>query len=253
MPASRRPYGDDPHQFGELRVPVGPPYGVVVVLHGGFWRAAYDLSLGRPLAEDLTARGWVTWNLEYRRVGPAPGGGGGVPETLDDVAAGIDHLARLVQEGLVAADALDRVVVLGHSAGGHLAVWSAGRGRHQPWGTPEVPVTHVVAQAGVLDLEAASRDRLGDGAVEAFLGHPPGPADAGVDPARQVPLDVPVWCVHAPDDDVVPISQSRRYVERATAAGGTADLVEVTGGHFGVVDVESSAWARIRELVDGLR
>ena len=236
-------YGEDPSQFGELLVPDGEPHGVVVVIHGGFWKAEYDLSLGTPLAQDLTRRGWVTWNLEYRRVG----NGGGVPATLDDVHAGIDHLASLADQGLLPDGALDRVVTLGHSAGGHLATWAAARERAR------VPVTHVVSQAGVLDLVAAARDDLGGGAAEAFLGHPPGPDDAAVDPAQQLPLDVPVWCVHAPDDDVVPISQSRDYVERATAAGATAELVVVTGGHFGVVDVESTAWSRIVDVIDGIR
>ena len=242
-------YGDDPSQFGELLVPDGDPHGVVVVIHGGFWRAAYDLSLGTPVAQDLTARGWVTWNLEYRRVG----NGGGVPATLDDLHAGIDHLARLADDGQLPAASLDRVVVLGHSAGGHLAAWAGGRGRYEPWGTPRVPITHVVAQSGVLDLQAAARDQLGAGAADAFLGHAPGPDDTSVDPAQQLPLDVPVWCVHAPDDDIVPISQSRDYVDRAVAAGATAELVEVTGGHFGVIDVGSPAWARIREIIDALR
>lgn len=236
-------YGEDPSQFGELLVPDGTPHGVVVVIHGGFWRAEYDLSLGTPLAEDLTDRGWVTWNLEYRRVG----NGGGVPETLDDVAAGIDHLAVMAAAGLLPEEGLARVVTLGHSAGGHLATWAAGRT------APRVPVTHVVSQAGVLDLVAASGLGLGGGAVDAFVGHPPGPEDSAVDPVQQVPLAVPVWCVHAPDDDIVPISQSRDYVAAATAAGATAELVEVTGGHFGVIDVESQAWQRIREITDGLR
>jgi acetyl esterase/lipase len=240
-------YGDDPSQFGELLVPDGPAHGVVVVIHGGFWRAAYDLSLGSPLARDLTEQGWVTWNLEYRRIGPGAGGGGGVPQTLDDVAAGIDHLAAMAAEALVPEDSLRRVVTVGHSAGGHLATWAAGRT------APDVPVTHVVSQAGVLDLVAASRDGLGGGAVEAFVGHPPGPDDADADPAQQVPLHVPVWCVHAPDDDIVPISQSRGYVDRATSAGAAAELVEVTGGHFGVIEVGSPAWDRIRGVLDGLR
>ncbi len=240
-------YGNDPSQYGELLVPDGRPHGVVVVIHGGFWRTEYDLSLGSPLAEDLTARGWVTWNLEYRRVGAGPGGGGGVPETLEDVAAAIDHLAAMAADGLLPQDGLRTVVTLGHSAGGHLATWAAGRN------AAGVPVTHVVSQAGVLDLVAGSREGLGGGAVDAFLGHAPGPGDAAADPVQQLPLAVPVWCVHAPDDDIVPISQSRDYVERATAAGATAELVEVSGGHFGVIDVDSPAWARIRELVDGLR
>jgi acetyl esterase/lipase len=218
---------------------------VVVVIHGGFWKAQYDRSLGRPLAVDLAARGWVAWNLEYRRVGR----GGGVPQTLDDVAAGIDALADV--EGLDTS----RVITLGHSAGGHLAAWAASRGRSERSGRwpVRVSVTGVVSQAGVLDLRAAHDLGLGGGAVEKFLGHPPGPADDSVDPMLQVPLDVPLWCVHGSDDDVVPIGQSRDYVAAATAAGGWADLVEVAGDHFEVVDTASPAWARTLEILDSLR
>jgi len=225
-------YGDDPSQLVELTRPSGTPRGVVVVVHGGFWKAAYDLSLGRPLAAALVERGWAALNVEYRRVG----GGGGVPQTLDDVRAAI---ATLDDTGLD----LGTVVTLGHSAGGHLATWA---------GHAVPAVTHVVSQAGVLDLVAADRDGLGGGAVQGFLGHPAGPADAGVDPRQQLPLDVPVWCVHATDDDTVPVSQSREYVAAATAAGARAELVEVAGDHFVVIDPASEAWARTVGILDGI-
>jgi acetyl esterase/lipase len=230
-------YGEDPSQLVELTVPDATPRGVVVVIHGGFWRSAYDLSLGRPLAADLVARGWAALNIEYRRVGPADaGGGGGVPATLEDVRAAIATLE--------AGDLdLTRVVTLGHSAGGHLAAWAGGA-----VGT----VTHVISQAGVLDLVAADRDGLGDGAVRAFLGHRPGPDDAAADPRQQLPLEVPLWCVHGTDDDIVPISQSVGYVAAATAAGAQAELVEVSGDHFVVIDLQSDAWARTLEILDGI-
>jgi acetyl esterase/lipase len=243
-------YGDDPSQFAELRLPSGTPRGVVVVIHGGFWKAAYDLSLGRPLAADLVERGWATLNLEYRRVGPPGSSGsdgdgddGGVPATLDDVAAGIDALAAV--EGLD----LSTVVTLGHSAGGHLAAWAASRGRFERW-AGGVGVTAVVSQAGVLDLRAAHRDDLGGGAVAAFLGHAPGPGDDPVDPRRQLPLDVPLWCVHGRHDDIVPLSQSEEYV--ATAAGARAELVAVDGDHFVVVDLAGAAWAHTLRILDTL-
>ena len=225
-------YGDDASQLVELTLPDSTPRGVVVVIHGGFWKSAYDLSLGRPLAADLVAKGWAALNIEYRRVG----NGGGVPQTLDDVRAAI---ATLDDRGLD----LTTVVTLGHSAGGHLAAWAGGA---------VDAVTHVISQAGVLDLVAADRDGLGGGAVAAFLGHPAGPSDAEADPRQQLPLDVPVWCVHAPDDDTVPISQSEEYVDAATSAGAQAELVEVTGGHFGVIDADSDAWRRIVEILDGI-
>lgn len=231
-------YGDDPSQFGLLHRPVSDPLGVVVVIHGGFWRARYDHSLGTPLAESLVAAGWAALNLEYRRVG----NGGGAPATFDDVHGGLEHLA--------ATDLpLRTVVTLGHSAGGHLAVWAAGRHRHDAW-SPAVPVTHVIAQAGVLDLRTASRDRLGDGAVEAFLGHRPTEDDARFDPAQQVPLPQPVWCVHGTEDDVVPLTQSESYVAAARAAGGQAHLVAVPGDHFDVIDPASLAWERTLAVLD---
>ena len=241
-------YGDDPSQYAELTLPEGEPRGVVVVIHGGFWRAAYDCGLGRPLAADLAGRGWVTWNLEYRRVGPAGsldpggGGGGGAPATLDDVAAGIDRLAHLDLD-------LTTVVTLGHSAGGHLATWAASRGRFERW-SAGVPVTHVISQAGVLDLRTAHEAGLGNGAVEAFLGHAPGAADDPVDPARQAPLDVPLWCVHGRADDVVPLSQSEEYVAAATAAGARAEVVAVEGDHFVVIETGSQAWQQTLGILD---
>jgi acetyl esterase/lipase len=226
------PYGDDPSQFAELSLPSGTPRGVVVVIHGGFWKAAYDLSLGRPLAADLVDKGWAALNIEYRRVGD----GGGVPETLDDVRAA---LATLDDTGLD----LTRVVALGHSAGGHLATWAA---------HATDAVTHVISQAGVLDLVAADRAGLGGGAVQAFLGHPAGPGDAEVDPSQELPLGVPVWCVHGSDDDIVPISQSRDYVAAAAAAGAQATMVEVAGDHFVVIDPTTVAWRRTVEVLDGI-
>jgi acetyl esterase/lipase len=237
----RLTYGDDPSQWADLRRPDGASRGVVVVIHGGFWKAEYDASLGEPLATDLTARGWTTLNVEYRRVG----NGGGFPATFDDVHAAIESLADTDVD-------TSTVVTLGHSAGGHLATWAAARGRFDPWPTT-VPVTHVVSQAGVVDLTAAYDQQLGTGAVEALMGSAPDDPDYELaDPARHVPLDVPAWMVHAPDDEVVPISQSRDYVEAARAAGADAELVEVEGGHFGVIDVEATAWADIVAVLESI-
>ena len=116
----------------------------------------------------------------------------------------------------------------------------------------QVELTGVVSQAGVLDLWSAWTDDLGGGAVEAFLGHPPGPGDAPVDPLHQVPLDVPVHCVHATGDDTVPIAQSHSYVRAATAAGATAELTEVEGDHFTVIEPDSEAWAATLQILETL-
>ena len=237
---TRVAYGEDPSQFAELTLPGGEPKGVVVVIHGGFWKAMYDLEYGRPLAADLARRGWAAWNLEYRRVG----NGGGVPETLDDVSAGIDALADQDLD-------LTHVLALGHSAGGHLATWAGSRATSQRW-PAKVPLTGIVSQAGVVDLRSAYDDGLGGGAVEAFLGHRPGSADRDVDPIQEVPLDVPVWCVHGRGDDVVPISQSEAYVAAATRAGGHAHLEAMDGDHFSIIDTGGVAWSRTVEILDGL-
>ncbi len=234
--------GRDASQLGILHRPEGRSRGVVVVIHGGFWKAAYGAELGEPLAVRLAELGWTAWNLEYRRVG----NGGGFPETFDDIAAGIDRLADLGVD-------LTRVVTLGHSAGGHLATWAAARGRFERWSPARVRVTSVISQAGVVDLTAAFQDDLGTGAAAALMGDGADhPSYDLADPMRQLPLDVPVWCVHARDDDTVPFAQSATYVDRARAAGAVAELVEVPGGHFGVIEPDSPAWAAIEGILDEL-
>lgn len=231
-------YGDDPSQWVDVHTPDGTSRGLVVVIHGGFWEAEYGAEYGAPLAEDLVGRGWTAANVEYRRVG----NGGGFPETLDDIHAAI---------GAVAADADGPVVTLGHSAGGHLATWAGARQRFDRWADGPA-LTHVISQAGVLDLEAAVADGLGAEAAAAFLGDAGETAYDQADPLTQVPLDVPMWAVHATDDDIVPFSQATTYVEAATAAGAEATLVEVTGGHFEVVEPTSDAWAACLEVLDGI-
>jgi acetyl esterase/lipase len=237
-------YGDDPSQFGELSRATGTSKGVVVVIHGGFWRAQYDLSLGRPLAASLITHGWDAFNLEYRRVG----NGGGWPETFDDVANGIDALATV--------DGLDttKVIGLGHSAGGQLAVWAAGRPKltNTAWSHPAVALTSAISQAGVLDLASSVKENLGSGATQAFMGGTVDDRYRVADPTAQIPLDVPVRCVHAKADDTVPLSQSIGYVDRARAAGADAELAEVEGDHFVVIDPTSRAWGRTLDLLEAL-
>jgi acetyl esterase/lipase len=233
-------YGPDEEQYAELYLPGGDPVGVAVVLHGGFWRAAYDSSLGRPLARDLAARDWIAYNVEYRRVG----NGGGWPATLLDVAAALDQLAELDLD-------LTRVVTIGHSAGGHLAVWAAARATlpdAAPGSSPRVAVTGVVAQAGVLDLRTGAARGVGGTAIADFLGGSPDEVPDRydwADPIARVPLAVPVVCVHGHDDDSVPLAQSEAYVSAATAAGGEAELVVSEGDHMAHVDPASTAWAAV--------
>ncbi len=241
-------YGSDASQFGRLYRPAHAAHrGTIVIIHGGFWQAEYGLSLGDPLASDLAGRGYICWNLEYRRVG----NGGGWPATLDDVAAGIDHLGSLDVD-------LSRVVAIGHSAGGQLATWAAGRAKlaaGTPGAAPAVVVTAVVAQAGVLDLATAARTGVGGTAVVDLLGgtqavHPE--RYRAADPIEQVPLTAPVLCVHARGDQNVPYAQSTGYVAAAKAAGGAAALHETPGDHFTLIDPSSPAWSYVRAALPSL-
>jgi len=246
-------YGPGPDQFLEVTLPDGgAPAPVVVVVHGGFWRARYGIELARPLAADLAAAGWAAVAVEYRRVGA----GGGWPTTLADVAAALDSLPDLP-----AAPRLDLtdVTVVGHSAGGHLAAWAAGRGQlpdGAPGAGPRVPVTAVVSQAGVLDLGAAVAADLGDGATVAFLGGTPADVPgryAAADPVRLLPTGVPVLCVHGEDDTTVPLEQSRRFAAAATAAGDAVELAVVPGDHMAAIDLAGPAWRRVVEWLTARR
>jgi acetyl esterase/lipase len=244
---TRHAYGPHPAQFGELSRPAGASAGAVVVIHGGFWRARYDLSLGRPLAADLVRRGYTVWNLEYRRVG----GGGGWPATFLDVAAGIDALDDLDVD-------TSAVVAVGHSAGGHLGVWAAGRSRlaaDAPGAGPRVAVTGVVAQAGVLDLVRCAQDAVGGTAAPDLMGGTPEDLPdryrAG-DPLAAVPIPATVLCVHSRGDTNVPYAQSVGYVDAATRAGAAATLHETHGDHFTLIDPSSSDWAVVVGALPGL-
>jgi acetyl esterase/lipase len=247
MQPARYPYGPHPAQYGELWLPGRTAATTVVIVHGGFWRARYDLSLGRPLAADLVQRGYAVWNLEYRRVGA----GGGWPATFEDIAAGIDLLADLPVS-------TSRVAAIGHSAGGHLAAWAAGRGRLAPGvpgAAPRVALTAVVAQAGVLALADCAREGTGGTAALELMGGGPGEVPEQyrlADPMAALPLAAPVLCVHSRADGNVPFRYSERYVQAARGAGGTAYLDETSGDHFTLIDPGSPDWQAVTSALPGL-
>jgi len=257
-PGLRIPYGSAPEQFGDLRIPARTgPHPVVVVVHGGWWRAVYDLTYAGHMCEALTADGYATWNIEYRRVGQP---GGGFPGTLEDVAAALAFLRAL---GTGYDLDLGRIVVTGHSAGGHVAAWLAAlpvRPELAAFGDAP-PIVGAVPVAGVLDLDRTSEARVGrDGEVPVhdFLGGTSVDVPeryALASPARLVPVGIPVVAVHGDADDVVPIEITERYVERAIAAGDPATLVTLPGvDHFEPFDPGTPAGttvrAAIRELIE---
>ncbi len=222
------------------------------MLHGGSWRAGYDRRVMRPICRDLVRRGWAAWNVEYRRVGG--GQGGGWPATFQDVAAAIDALA-----GADRRLDLQRLVLLGHSAGGQLALWAAGRPQlpdGAPGAGPQLLPRAVVAQAPVANLERARSLVEPGGVVNALLGGAPEEQPERYEltnPVRQVPLDIPVLLVHGPEDRTVSVGQSRDYEQAARAAGATVELVEVPGAtHRDHVDPRSTAWAAVTSRLAGL-
>jgi acetyl esterase/lipase len=228
-------YGDHPSQVCELFSPPGDgPHPIAVLVHGGFWRQRYGRDLEEALAADLVARGWVAWNIEYRRLGD----GGGWPATFDDAAAAIDALAGTGLD-------LGRVVGIGHSAGGQIAVWAAARE------DARVRLTGAVAQAGALDLDELWRLGTSNGVVGEVLGG--GPDDVPeryerASPRRLLPIGVPLLLVHGARDENVPLHVSREF---AAAAGDGCELVVIEDeAHFEHLEPGSRCWEAVIEWLD---
>ena len=218
-------YGPHPEQHADLCLPEHDDgerrFPVVVLLHGGFWRERFTKELMEPHALDLAARGFAAYNVEYRRLDAD----GGWPETVDDVEAAIDALDDLAGEHPLD---LDRVSVVGHSAGGHLALMVA-RKAHA-----------VVAAAPVADVAEAIRADLGAGVVARFANDTEFEACS---PICRLPTGTPTLLVHGTDDDTVPPEQSKAY---ADAAGGEAELRLRDGeGHYEFCDPETDVWREV--------
>ncbi|HKC01273.1 MAG TPA: alpha/beta hydrolase [Terriglobales bacterium] len=240
-PDQRVAYGADPNRFLEVRLPrTKGPHSVLLNIHGGFWRAKYDLAHAGHLCEALRAAGIATFNIEYRRVGNP---GGGWPGTFEDIRSAY----RFVQQERSRFHLdLDRLVVMGHSAGGQLALCLAAH---------ETSLRRAISLAGVVDLKKAFALHLSHDAVAEFLGGKPDavpehyreadPTELGIPHARQ-------WLLHGSEDDTVPPEFSRDYVMQKRKAGESAELLEIShAGHFDLIDPASEAFKQVASTVAG--
>ena len=239
LPDARVPYGTDPNQFLEVRLPRAKgPQSVLLNIHGGFWRAKYDLAHAGHLCEALRTAGVATFNIEYRRVGNA---GGGWPGTFEDIRAAY----RLVrQEHSRFHLDLDRLVVMGHSAGGQLALCLAAH---------ETSLHRAISLAGVVDLKKAFALHLSHDAVAEFLGGKPDVVPEHYREADPMELSIPhaqQWLLHGSEDDTVPPEFSRDYVMQKRKAGEAVQLLEIQhAGHFDLIDPAADAFRQVKSTV----
>jgi len=234
----RIPYGSGEFHFAESRVPqTDGPYPAAIVIHGGFCRALYGLDYIGPACDALTAAGIATWNIEYRRLGHA---GGGWPGTFDDVSNAADHLQSIAPQYNLD---LNRVIAMGHSAGGHLALWL---GTRKKW------LRGVISLAGVGDLRRAWELKLSNNVVAEFLGGSPDEVPDRyrfASPIEQLPLGLPQKLFHGTLDDSVPYEISQRYVQAAKHRGDDAELITLeNAGHFELVDPRTKEFGMVRDF-----
>ncbi|MFE9602692.1 alpha/beta hydrolase family protein [Streptomyces hokutonensis] len=259
-------YGDHPDQLIDFyaphgeRVP-GEPAPLVVVLHGGAWRAPYDRRHVTPFADFLARRGFAVANVEYRRGAalPAQGGTGPVagrwPETFDDVAAALDALPALVREALPQADPR-RTVLTGHSAGGHLALWAAARHvlpKDAPWRTDApAALRGVVALAPIADFTVAEKLAVCGGAAGQLLGGEAKFAERlpYADPTLLLPTGIATTLVQGRADLVVPQAVAESYADAAAKSGEVVGLTLLEDvGHFPLIDPAADACAVVAEEI----
>ncbi|MBL8203607.1 MAG: alpha/beta fold hydrolase [Blastocatellia bacterium] len=250
-PADHRlAYGSDPLQFGELRLPkTKGKHPVVIVVHGGCWFAEYDLHHLAAFSDALTRLGVATWTIEYRRIGNV---GGAWPGTFQDVANGADYLREVAKKHPLD---LKRVVVIGHSAGGQLALWLAAR-KNLPktsvlYSANPLPLTGVVSLAGISDLRNYRPNC--DDSVNKLLGGSPEQFPERyqqTSPIELLPLKVPVMLLHGGEDRIVPIKQSQDFAAAADKKGDKAILsVPVSAGHFDLISPQAKDWDMVETLV----
>jgi acetyl esterase/lipase len=238
-PDKREAYGADSNQFVELRLPTGKAaHPVLLNLHGGYWRAKYDLAHAGHLCEALRVAGMATFNVEYRRVGNP---GGGWPGTFADIRSAYRYVRQ--QSARFHLD-LNRMVVMGHSAGGQLALCLAAR---------EISLRCAIALAGVVDLKKAFALHLSHDAVVEFLGGTPKDVPDHYREADPMELKIPQarqWLIHGSDDDTVPVDFSREYAQQKKKSGERAELIEIPAcGHFELIDPDSAPFQKVEATV----
>jgi acetyl esterase/lipase len=238
---ARLVYGPAPLQFGDLRLPRSPgPHPVVMMLHGGYWQAIYNLTHAGHLCHDLAAHGIATWNVEYRRIGDP---GGGWPAALDDATRALEFLREIAPERSLD---LSRFVVMGHSAGGQLALLVARRSA--------VPLRGVISLAGVVDLRATDRQGDDNGLISRLLGGRPAEVPHLWDeasPSTFLPLGFRYVLACGTDD--IHWEPNEATATAAREAGDDVELLPLPGaGHFELVDPRAPEWAVIRDRLHAL-
>jgi acetyl esterase/lipase len=261
-PADHRiSYGTNEFQFGELWLPINAerrPVPLVVFVHGGWWKSEYDLTHASHLCAALKAAGVATWSIEYRRVGST---GGGWPTTFLDVAAGCDYVTTLAKSFPVD---LNRILAMGHSAGGHLAFWLGGR-HHVPEASliymprPKVGLRGVIALAGAVDLrltcDLSGSFRFAHDKHEVYNLMGGSPAEfqdryRAASPGDLLPLGLPQVLIQGSEDDQIPPELPGRWAELARQQGDTVTVTMIPlANHLDVVDPQSKAWATVRSAV----
>lgn len=251
---ARLSYGPDSLQFGELRLPSGPgPFPVAVVIHGGCWLSIADNDYMDPVAEALTAAGWATWNLEFRKLDEP---GGAWPGIFQDIAAGADHLRDVARSYPLD---LPRVVAVGHSSGGHLALWLASRHRIPPaaelYDEDPLPFRGVVSLAGIADLaqyHAMNVPACGDAPTRLLGGTSPdrSPRTVEASPAALLPAGVPQLLITGEDDYAVPPAHGEAYAALASSLGQAATHhVIPRSSHFEIVAPWTDPWKEAWGLI----
>jgi acetyl esterase/lipase len=251
-------YGDHPSQFGILRLPnSSASCPVVITIHGGFWQSKYGLDENDPIVEDLTSCGYATWNIEYRRVGED---GGGWLGTFNDVIDAVNQLTHLEERFQLD---LSRVVILGHSAGGQLALWLASQIKKvqcdELVNPLQIPIHSVISLAGVLDLRRMweIHDEKGmNSPVASFIGGTPKEVSDRyrfASPIELLPLIVNQIIIHGELDRHVPVDLSVEYHRKAIEQGDKVRLIVLPDvEHFKLIDPSSTAWKTVSDSLETL-